>query len=426
MEKVLRIFAALFVGIMVSRYLGPVKFGQLSYTISLVTILAMLCHLGLEGLTVRHFVKFPESTQETFSTAILLKLFGAIFAYSVLLVFVFLTEQVNSPSFWLLIVAGLYIFAEPILVSCFWFESQVQGKYTAIAKTIGLLTVAIIKLGLIAAGASVVVFGAAFALEALLSAVALVILIIKRSSLSYSAKFYNAGLAKTLMSQGWMVMFGAIFAAIYRKIDQTMLMWMDSAAEVGIYAVGAQISEIWGFIPVAIVASLFPSLIKMKDRDEKCYQQRLQQIFDFLALLSMGLAIVLSVIAEPLILLLFGEQYAGAGYVLQIHIWSCVFVFYRALFSKWIHIEQVLMFSLITQGIGALANVALNLWLIPLYGALGAAWATLLSYGSASFLCLVVHNKTRVVFWMMLKAFFVWPRLPWVARGFYQLIRAEK
>lgn len=426
LEKLLRVVAALFVGIMVSRYLGPEKFGQLSYTISLVTILAMLCHLGLEGLTVRRFVKFPNEAQETFSTAIGLKLFGAVFAFAILTVFVFLTEPVASPQFWLLLVAGLYIFIEPVLVSCFWFESQVQGKYAALARMFGLVIASILKLILIATGASILWFGVAFAVEAILCAVALIFLLVKRSSLSLNATSFDTTLAKSMMSQGWMVMFGAIFAAIYHKVDQSMLMWMDTPQEVGIYAVAAQLSEVWGFIPVAIIASLYPSLIKLKERDPDRYQFRLQQAFDFLALLSIGLAVVVSFIAQDLILLLYGEEYRGAGIILQIHIWSCIFVFYRALFSKWIHIEQVLMFSLITQGIGAISNVLLNYWLIPLYGAKGAAMATLISYGCASFLCLFAHYKTRIVFWMMLKSLFVWLRLPWVVKGYYYLVKVEK
>jgi O-antigen/teichoic acid export membrane protein len=76
----------------------------------------------------------------------------------------------------------------------------------------------------------------------------------------------------------------------------------------------------------------------------------------------------------------------------------------RAAFSKWILIEDALMFSLITQGFGALANVGLNLLLIPQYGGYGAAVATLISYAVASYFSLFFYKKSRPVFWMMSKA----------------------
>ena len=66
-----------------------------------------------------------------------------------------------------------------------------------------------------------------------------------------------------------MVMCGAIFAVIYRKVDISMLMWLSTEQEVGLYAVAAQLSEMWSFIPIAIVASLYPALIQVKEKCEE-------------------------------------------------------------------------------------------------------------------------------------------------------------
>jgi len=70
------------------------------------------------------------------------------------------------------------------------------------------------------------------------------------------------------------------------------------------------------------------------------------------------------------------------------------------------------MFSLITQGFGALANVGLNLLLIPHYAGYGAAIATLLSYAVASYFALFFYKKSRPVFWMMSYAMLAPVRYP--------------
>jgi PST family polysaccharide transporter len=44
---------------------------------------------------------------------------------------------------------------------------------------------------------------------------------------------------------------------------------------------------------------------------------------------------------------------------------------------------------------GALMNLALNLWLIPIYGALGASWATAVSYFTCFFLINAIHPDLR-------------------------------
>nr|WP_279538452.1 polysaccharide biosynthesis C-terminal domain-containing protein [Pseudomaricurvus alcaniphilus] len=80
--------------------------------------------------------------------------------------------------------------------------------------------------------------------------------------------------------------------------------------------------------------------------------------------------------------------------VLAVHIWAGVFVFMRALLSKWLIAEKLLFYSFVTQGVGALANVLLNLVLIPDYGVVGSAFATLLSYAGASYFSLFLSRKT--------------------------------
>ena len=98
--------------------------------------------------------------------------------------------------------------------------------------------------------------------------------------------------------------------------------------------------------------------------------------------------------------------------ILVIHTWASVFIFMRAALSRWILIENALYFSLLTQGLGALSNVILNYFLIPVYGGQGAAWATLVSYAIASFFAVFLYPRTRPVFWLMLNALLAPVRYP--------------
>ena len=90
--------------------------------------------------------------------------------------------------------------------------------------------------------------------------------------------------------------------------------------------------------------------------------------------------------------------------MLQIHIWAGVFIFMRALLSRWLLAEDLLRFSLVTHIAGAVMNVALNLMLIPRYGAIGAAVATVISYASAGWLALFLSARTRPMGRMMAKS----------------------
>jgi O-antigen/teichoic acid export membrane protein len=405
-ERLLNIGVGFVTAVLLARYLGPEQFGILAYAISMTAIFASAGHMGLAGLVVREVVKKPDKVPETLGTTFMLKLAGMAIGYALILIYTLTFEQIGSTEFWMLLIVASAIFFQTFDVVEYWFQSQVQAKYPAIAKSTSLVIAAGIKVALVLSGAGVVAFAFAHTAQFMLAALILAMLYKGTTAVSLTTWKASFAKAKELLSQGWIIYLGSIFAVVYMKIDQVMLKWMVGAEEVGVYAVAAQLSEAWYFLPTAIVASFFPKLIKLHEADPARFNHRFQQLFDVLFILAIVLAILVSLVAGPLIALLFGAEYQNSASILTIHIWAGVFIFMRAAFSRWILIEGALMFSLITQGLGALANIGLNMLLIPSYGGEGAAMATLISYAIASYAALLVHKKTRPVFFMMTKSMF--------------------
>lgn len=419
-ERLLRMFVGLFVGVLIARQLGPELYGELSYALSMLMLFTMVTHLGLDGMTVREQVARPEDKERILGTVLKLKFIASLFGAGAMLIFAWFTAELGSPLFWLLVLFSVSILWSSKIVLEFYNEANIKGKYSANSKSFALLLSGVFKLILIFHGASVLWFGVAVVLESMLLLIALVFCFRFICKEHWSCWHYDSSLAKSMLSGGWMVMVGTIFATTYRKIDQAMLMWLTDSSEVGIYAVAVTLSEVWHFVPMTIVASVYPVLITLKGKSESTYQQKLQNIFDLLAIFSIALAIGTTFVAYPLISFLYGVAYIESAPILIIHIWSCVFVFARALFSRWIHIEKVFLFSMVTQGAGAVVNILLNLWLIPNYGGQGAAIATIVSYGAATFGLLLFHHKTRDIFWLMLKSFMVMFRIKSAFQGMFK------
>lgn len=405
-EKCIKIVIILFINILVARYLGPKNFGYLAYSISLVALFTIATHMGLSGLVIKELVSYPEESSKILSTAFYLKLIGAIIGFTILLAVDLYTEDFFSMNFFILFIVSLSIFLKPFEVIDFWFMAHVQAKYTAITNTTALIITSILKIAFVFTGMSLLCFGFTVFIQALLVAIIFTYFLYRKIKLPVSTLKFSLEKAKYLLSKSWMIMLGSLFAIIYLKIDQIMLKWMVGDVSVGVYSVASALSEVWYFLPTIIVASLFPKIIEMKNNLNTNYKKRLQQLFDLLFIMALMLAITISLIAKDIIVPLYGMEYEKAGSILAIHIWACVFIFMRALFSKWIILEDVLMFSFITQGFGALTNVVLNFILIPKYGAYGAAVATLVSYAMASYFVLIFYRKTREIFWMMTRAIF--------------------
>ncbi|MGZ5191824.1 MAG: MATE family efflux transporter, partial [Flavisolibacter sp.] len=185
-----------------------------------------------------------------------------------------------------------------------------------------------------------------------------------------------------------------------------MLGQMLGDKAVGIYSVAVRISEVWYFIPAAIVASVFPSIIEARKQSETLYYQRLQKLYDMLVILAVMVAIPMTFISGWIILKLFGHSYQPAGPVLSIIIWSGVFAALSVSSGRWFINEGYVWMALKRNLFGALVNVGFNFYLIPLYGILGAAYSTLIAFMVSAYISDAFSSKTRVVFLQKTKSIF--------------------
>lgn len=405
-EKATSIAVGFFFLVILARYLGPVDFGILSYATSISSLFAVAGHMGLSGLIIREIVKNPEERGLILGTTLGLKFAGMVLGYLLLLIYAVSYEGIESVEFTVVAIAGAVLLFKPFEIIDFWFQAFVQAKYVAFSLITGLAISSFLKLLFVILSLNIYFFAAANVIQSVVIAAVFVLFYNIKSNLKLAEWHFSWAKAKELLNQGWIVYLGAIFAIIYMKVDQVMLRWFEGSEAVGVYAVAAQLSEAWYFVPTAIMASFFPKLINLREQDLTKFNERLQQLFDLLFILSLGTAVVMSLLSEWLITLFFGAHYIDSAGVLVIHIWAAIFIFMRAAFSKWILIEGALMLSMITQGSGALINVVLNYFLIPRFGVQGAAYATLISYAFASFFSLLIFDNTRPIFFMMLRSIF--------------------
>ena len=403
-EKLITMGLSLFMSIFVARYLGAEMFGILSYALSLSSLFAVATHLGLQGLVVRELVNQSDQSGEILGTTLGMKYIGAFLALIAFFIISFTSSNNTTELRILLIFSGTILF-KPFEVFDFFFQANVQAKYSSVVRLSSTVFVSVMKIMFIVAGLSVIFFAFGYLIQSIFTVILFFICFKWKINSKHHQWQFNWQRAAKLFRQGWIIMLAAIFSMVYLKMDQVMLRWMVGIKEVGIYSVAARISEAWYFIPTTIVASLFPKLIDIRASNMKNYKIKFQQLYNLLFIIAFVIALALTFSSSFLISLLFGDEYITASLILSIHIWAGVFIFMRAAFSKWILIENAISFSLITQGIGAVVNILLNFILIPKYQGVGAAVATIISYASASYFSLLFYKKTRSNFWMMSKAF---------------------
>ncbi|MEI1376151.1 flippase [Nostoc sp. UHCC 0926] len=402
-DRILRMGASLVVGIWVARYLGVQQYGLFNYALAFVSLFSPIFTLGLDDVVVRHIVRQSSNKQEILGTTFWLKLLGGIASVLLAVSTMFFLGEHETLKIWLVAIlgmAGIFRAADTIEL---WFQSQVQSKYTVIAKNTAFLLNSVIKIALILTKAPLLAFAWVTLAEFVMSAISLLIVYqLKGSSLWLWRWSFTA--AKTLLKESLPLIFSGFAIMIFMRIDQVMLGQMIGDSEVGVYSAAVRISEIWYFIPAAIVSSVAPAIYAAKEKSESLYYQRIGQLLSLMTCISLAIALPMTFLSDKIIMVMFGSGYVEAGPILAVHIWTSLFVFMGLATSPWFIAEGLNHVSLGKTLFGAILNIILNLLLIPKYAGFGAAIATIISQAAATFLCNAFDSRTKKIFQIQVRS----------------------
>ena len=400
-EKILRILISFVVTIFVVRYLGPKDFGLLSYAISFYGLFSTISILGLESITIRELVKNPDKRDDLLGSVFLLRLLGGVSTIIFIALTLYFSGESTNISILILIVSASAIFQSFSVVD-YYFRAEVKAKYSVYVFSSSILLVAVLKIMLIIFEANLIYFAIAFSVEFLLAAAGF-LFVYRFNKLKLSGWWFNKKIAISLLKDSWPLILSGLVVSVYMKVDQVMIKNMLNSEEVGYYAAAVKLSEAWYFIPVALTNSLFPAIVNAKKVSEEFYNNRMQKLYDILAWMAIAIAVPVSIFSSEIISIIFGNEFQSAAPVLSIYVWAGVAVFLGVASSQYLINENLTRLSFSRTFIGMVLNILLNIILIPKYGIVGAAVATLVSYTVATF-SLIFNKKTAYQIIIMLKS----------------------
>jgi PST family polysaccharide transporter len=402
-DRLVRMGMGLFVGVWVARYLGPVQFGSYNFALAFVALFGTVTTLGLEGLVVREVLHNAQHTREILGTTLGLRVGGGLLAVVLSIATLLLIEPHDKRALLLVsILSATLIFQAFDTIDSF-FQSQVQSKITVWAKNSAFLIFAVIRVSLIYAKAPLWSFAASYAGEIGLGAIGLV-LGYRLSGGRIFAWHFSKRRAALLLKQSWPVIFSGMAIMVYMRLDMVMLKMMKGDYAVGLYSAATRISEVWYFIPMAIVSSVSPAIMSVKDNAQLFYG-RLRKLFSLMTMTACIIGSIVALSSHAIVRVLYSSGYSGAAPVLAVHVWASVFVFLGVAQSPWDLSKNLLTLSLYRTIAGAIINIAINFVLIPRFGAMGAAIATVVAYAVSAVFANAFNKKTRPIFFMQMRSF---------------------
>ncbi len=402
-DKAVRLVVGMVINVWMVRYLGAGPLGLLSFTQSVVAILAILAQLGMETILVRELVRRPGEGSALLGSALALRLGGAC----VTLVLGVTAVTLLRPGEPAVPVMGV-IFGTMTLFQAFdvielWFQSRSRFGPYVVARAIAFGIASLAKVAALLAQAPLPWIAATIALEFVLGGCALVVAFRMQPDAVRRWR-PRADTVRELLGESWPLLLNGMAMLLSIRVDQAMLTVMRGEHENGIYAAAQRLSELPFFIPLGIVGAAAPALLRSHGHDLGEYWRRLARVFSGLAWIAIGLAVPTALLSRWIVVTLFGAPFADSGPVLALHIWSAPALFLGVAASNWFVAEGRQRGLLARNAIGAGLNVALNLWWIPPLGARGAALATLVSQSVAQVGLNGLFPASRKLFVMQLRA----------------------
>lgn len=400
-EQIFRMVLTLIVISLMARYLGTHDFGLINYGLAYIMIFTTMSNLGIDSIIVNEIIKNKGKTGNIIGTTIFLRFFSSLI--SILLIYI-IVIYLNADEMILRVIiiiqsiSLLFIIFDSIQ---YWFQSNLQSKYVVISKSIAFTIVSLWRLVLIFTEKSIHFFAFATVIEAFIISLFIILFYVrfKGPKLSFSLQT-----AKQLLSQGSAYFIAGLLIMVYTQIDKIMLGKIVDSTTVGIYSAALTIASLWMFIPNAIINSARPIIMGLNNENKNVYIIKNKQLYCAIIWLGIVASIFITLFSEPLILLIYGEQFVEAIDVLVILIWSRIFALIGSIKAISLTVESLGRFQVYFVGIAAVINVGVNFLLIPRYGAIGAAISTLFAEVISALIAVLFFKETRPLFKLIIEA----------------------
>ena len=407
-ERVVRLVVGGVTSIIVARHLGTESYGVLAYVLATFGLLIPLSTLGMPSVLVRDFVTRAR-WQQPYASALACQIpvaaaVGSLGAIALL----WLSRDNPDATSAILVLCVL-----PLLSTAATARSWLEASHAAIPVVAVGVSASLIGGGLrilgVVADRGLTWFALANTLEAAIVFVGLNASVARRSSDRPRWSDTTRAEARRLLRESFPLLIGGFAVAVYMMIDTIMLGLLRSDADAGIYGAAVRLSEAWYFVPLAVMSAARPRLSVALTGGIPVYRGQTGRVLRLLAGVAYLGGIATILLADNAIETLFGADYSESVIVLQVHVLAAPFVFLGTGASQAfvdLGLTRIVMWRSIA---GAAANVLLNLWLIPRYGPIGAATATVISYALAGVALNAVDASTRWIFIQQLRALALLP-----------------
>lgn len=365
------------VSVILARYLAPQGFGLLAFALSFASLFGIIPGFGMGSMSLRDVARHPEHLSQYVSNGLIAKLALA----AVTLVAIGLgtaIAQFPADKTLIVLLAGVFMILDTnVRYTLSFFQAAQRMSTVAVVNLAVHLGWVILSLAVVGLRAGVVELLAVRVLVTAVGLVASVVLIDRR--LQRIAWTFDVPFVWHLMKASFPFALFRLKHTLYTDIDTVMLSAMRGDVMTGWYAAANKLLRVFRFIPTGAFGAILPAMARSSRDSQADLSEALSRSCKYLAIIGLPIAGGACVLANELVLWLFGSAYQPAALALQLISWSLLFEFLNSA-----TVAGIAAVNRERQGsryliVGALFSGLSNLVVVPLFGHLGAAATTVMT-----------------------------------------------
>ena len=375
-SQILSYLLIFFYVLYVARYLGAEGFGILSLAISLTGIFGILVDMGLSTLMIREYFRDKSKTNKFISNTALMKIILSFLMLGLLYLFV------NISGYPELVKNMVFVVYLSVMINafCLIFSAVMQAEEKMEYVSISTILNSVVMLSGTLIGIyysfNIIFFAGLYVISNSLNFIYL--------SSVYLLKFdvpkieVDLGFWKSTLKEAWPYGFTGLSGLLYTYVDSIMLS-LHASLVVGWCGAAYRLMMITLFIPNTVNIAIFPLMSRLHVSSKDSLILINERYLKYMLIVGVPLGLGTTILADKIILLVFGAGFAPSVIALQILIWTIVFTFAGATFAQLLQSTNKQLLLTKISFICLIINIILNIILIPKYSYVGASLVTVIT-----------------------------------------------
>ncbi|MFA6973941.1 MAG: flippase [Parcubacteria group bacterium] len=360
----------------ITRYLGKEGFGDYATVLAFLSFFASVADLGLYSISTREISREGADEEKIIGNIFSLRVISALIVLIASPVVVLFFDYPLAVKEGIVIAAASFVFSSGYQVLNGLFQQNLAMDRVAVGELVGKIVqvagvIIAVKLNL---GFNWIIGSLLFNMIASF----LIVFFWSKKYIRFHMRF-DFGYWKIFLKESLPLGVGSMIVFVYFKMDTILLSIMKTNADVGIYSAAYKVLENLTFFPAMIAGLILPIMANTIFRDKKRFQEISNKTFKFFVLIIVPLVIGTLFLANGVINLIGGGQFADSSNVLRILVFAIAAIFFSMFFNNILIAGNQQKKLIYIWSLAAATNVTLNLIFIPKFSYLAAASISVLT-----------------------------------------------